>query len=69
MNDKNLTLFKVIAVGAIVLYLYKLKQAQGTLSGINMNPEKIAGLASKLVPPEYRHHAQQIGSAFIRRMM
>jgi hypothetical protein len=57
-------------VGGILLYLYKMSQKNGgTLAGtgMNVNPERIAGLAAQFVPHDYRPHAKEFGTAVINR--
>jgi len=68
-HTKELTMFKVIAVGAAMLYLYKLNKAQGTSMAGKINPDNIAKLASHLFPHEYRREAQMYGSQIIRKVM
>lgn len=68
-HDKELLFFKLVAVSGILLYLYKVSKKQGSLQGINVNPERIAGLAAQFVPREYRGHAEKIGTAVISKMM
>lgn len=68
-NDKELIVFKLLAVGAALLYLYKLqKKNGGTLQG-RYNPESIASLAAQLLPQEYRRQATQVGTAILDRMI
>lgn len=68
-HDRELIFFKLLAVSAALLYLYKLsKQNGGTLQG-KYNPEKIAGLAAQLVPQEYRKQARQYGTMFLNRVI
>lgn len=69
-HDKELLLWKLVAVGGILLYLYKMSQKNGgTLqgTGVRVNPEKIAGFAASFVPHEFRPHAAELGTAFINR--
>lgn len=69
MSNKEVQFFKLLAVSAVLLYLYKAKKSGQTLNGMRVNPEKIAGLAASFVPPEYRKQAIRIGSRAIERMM
>lgn len=69
-HDKELLFFKLVAVGGILLYLYKMSQKNGgTLEGTGMrvNPERIAGFAANFVPREFRPHATELGTAVINR--
>lgn len=73
-HDKELLAFKLLAVAAVLLYVYKLSQKSGgSLAqnpyGVNINADKIVGLASQFVPREYREHARQMGSAVLNRFM
>lgn len=68
-KNQELTLFKFLAVGAALLYLYKLTKAEGgTLQG-KINPENIANLGSHLFPKEYRPHAKAMGRVVLNRLM
>lgn len=74
MKDKEILFFKLLAVSGVLLYLYKISQKSptgiaGNPYGVNVNAEKIAGLASQFVPREYRGHALKIGSAVIKRII
>lgn len=74
MKDKEIAFYKLLAVGAAILYLYKVMQKNGgTLSGnpygINVNADKIAGLASNFVPNPYKAHAQRLGSVVLSRIL
>lgn len=70
-KNENLMLWKGLAVGAALFYLYKLSKAnggslQGNPMGVNINSDKIIDLASHLVVPEKRpmikHYARKIVS-------
>lgn len=69
MKDKELTFYKLLAVSAALLFLYKYtKKTGGTMTG-RYNPDNIANLASHLFPQEYRPHARSIGKVIINRMV
>ncbi len=72
-HDKELLFFKALAVGGILLYLYKVNQkSPNGLMGnpyMNVNADKIAGLASQFVPHPFREKVQTVGSIAINRMM
>lgn len=69
MSRDNLLLFKLLAVGAGLLYVYKLKQSGASMGNIRVNPEKIAGLAAQLVEPKYRKGVARFGARAIERIM
>jgi hypothetical protein len=74
MTDKEVQFFKLLAVSAVLLYLYKASQAQGkTLAGnpfgVNVRGEQIVNLASQFVPKQYRHHAKKLGNVIVERYM
>lgn len=60
---KELLLWKIIAFGAVALYIYKVARANGgTLNGTplqNLNPEKVSAAASSLFNPEIRPYIQK----------
>lgn len=65
-KDKELLIWKSLAVGAALVYLYKVAKSNGgslqnSAMGVNMNPEKVVGLASQFVPQHLRPQAQQMG--------
>ncbi len=69
MNDKELTFYKLIAVGAALLFLYKYtKKTGGSMQG-RYNPDNIANLASHLVPPAYRDNARFISRTILTKMV
>ena len=72
MSKNELNLFKLIAVGAALLYLYKLSKAQGTsLAGnpyAEVKSEQVVNLASEFIPKEYRPYARKIGNAVMTRI-
>ena len=69
MKDKELTFYKLFAVGAALLFLYKYtKKTGGTMTG-KYNPDAIVNLASHLVPEEYRGHARKFGKIALTRMI
>lgn len=72
--DKELAFFKLLAVVTAAIYLYKAYAKNGgTLNGnpygIRLNPEKLADLASRFAPPQYQHHARNIGQAVLERYL
>ena len=69
MSDKSLTVYKLLAVGAALLYLYKMTQKSGGSMAGKYSPESFAHLASQLVPQEYRPHAKQMGVAILNRII
>lgn len=72
-HDKELLFFKLLAVGGILLYLYKVNQkSPNGLMGnphINVNADKIAGLAAQFVPHPYREKVRTFGTHAINRWM
>lgn len=65
-NQQNIHLWKAIAVGAALFYLYKLSKANGgTLEnnpmGITVDSDKIIDLASHLLPDDKRAHVRHYG--------
>ena len=74
MKDKELLMWKLVASGAALFYLYKVSKANGgTLKGnpmgVQIQTDNIVKLASNFVPREYRPHAKFIGSQILNRMM
>lgn len=68
-KDKELTFYKLLAVGAALLFLYKYtKKTGGSMQG-KYNPDNIVNLASHLLPEEYRGHARQVGKVILTRMV
>ena len=72
MQKRDVLVWKAIALGAVIVYLYKASKANGgTLAenpyGIKLNPDKILNFATRFVPPEYRKHASDLGRAAITR--
>jgi hypothetical protein len=60
-THQRLTLYKFLAVSAAFFYLYKLSRAQGKSLQGRVNPEKIVGLGSQLLPEELRPYAKKFG--------
>jgi hypothetical protein len=63
---KDLLIWKGLALAGVLVYLYKVTKANGgTLTGnsmgVNINPEKVIGLASQFVPEHQRRNARVIG--------
>jgi hypothetical protein len=73
MSDKEIQFFKLVAVGAALLYLYKLSQSQGTsLAGnpiAEVKSEQVVKLASQFAPREWRGSAEKLGNAVMSRIM
>jgi hypothetical protein len=73
-KEKELLLFKLLALGAVLLYAYKTAKAQGgNLQGnpfvAKLDPEKIARIGAQLAPEPYRESAHKIGTAFLGRVL
>lgn len=69
MKDKELTFYKLLAVSAALLFLYKYtKKTGGTMTG-RYNPDNIANLASHLLPEEYRGHARTLGKVILTKLV
>lgn len=74
MKDKELLMWKLIASGAALFYLYKVSKANGgTLKGnpmgVQIQSDNIVKLASQFLPNEIRPHAKTIGSKLMNRIM
>lgn len=74
MKSRDVMIWKAIALGAVIIYVYKASRANGgTLAqnpyGINLNPERVADFASRFAPREYRLQARQLGKALLERYM
>jgi hypothetical protein len=72
MSEKELQFFKLVAVGAALLYLYKASKASGsTLAGnpyAQVQSDQVVKLASQFVPREWRGSAVQLGNAIMERI-
>lgn len=68
-TKEQLLIFKLVAVSAALLYLYKLTKSQGGSMQGKYNPDNIAKLASHLLPEEYRGQARKIGKVLLTRMV
>lgn len=74
MKSRDVMIWKAIALGAVIIYIYKArKENGGTLAqnpyGINLNPERVADFASRFAPPEYRVRAKHLGQVLIERFI
>ncbi len=74
MQNRDVMIWKAIAFGAAMVYLYKASKASGgTLSqnpyGIKLNPERVATFASMFAPKDYRHHARQLGQVLLEKYL
>ena len=73
-KEKELQLYKLLAAGAALLYLYKVTKANGgTLKGnsmgVQVQTDNIVKLAAQFVPREFRPHAKVMGSQILNRIM
>lgn len=71
---KDAPLWKLVALSAVILYMYKVSKANGgSLQGHPMmrqfNPDRAASLAASLLPEEWRPQAKQVSRVVIDRMM
>lgn len=74
MKDKEILFWKLAAIGVAAVYVYKVTKANGgTLAnnpmGVNLNPEKVATLASQFAPREWRPQAKYLGQKVLERIV
>lgn len=68
-KDQNLLIFKIIAVSAALLYLYKSTKANGGTMAGKYNPEAFANLGAQLFPAEYRGHVRKYGTQALTKLI
>jgi len=72
--NKNIELWKLIAAGAALVYLYKMSKSQGLTmaqnpDGVQVKTKAFVNLASQFVPPEYRQEARNVGHQIMNKIM
>lgn len=65
-TPENLNLWKALALGAALIYVYKVAKANGgslqnNPMGINLDSDKIINMASHFAPPEHRNNVRKYG--------
>lgn len=73
-KDKELLMWKLLASGAALFYLYKVTKANGgslknNPMGVSVQSENIVRLASQFVPKEFRPHAQRLGNHLLDKVL
>lgn len=72
-SDKSILVWKAVAFGAALVYLYKVAKSQGgslqgNPYGVNLNGERVVDFASQFVSPEKRHYVKKFGQEILRRL-